>query len=363
MGNINYIYFSILFLLSALIFIMLSPALSYAQVQAYEQKKSNEISINARVLDSTTLISGKMKISLWGVENLSSKSLIFDLKARQALEHKIGNKNITCVIKGRIENNFVKAQCINSREEDLSLFLLRFGFASANRREIYKTIYEVPYLRAEEYAKNNGNGIWGDSGNLDEKQSKNFLMAAIILIVVFVLAIGVLSIYFMRVVSRVIEIQNKSIDLAAKERSLKDKEKYIIASMINAEIRSNKAKIEAYLRIYEETLKNINDSNKFLEYKKSGDIIQRQPSLSRSVFDGNTSKLDLFGSRLASEVIHYYARIKTRPDYVEIKPDTSHKKVKEIIENAVNNAKKLDKVSDKLLDSFVQHSLIKNLKV
>ncbi len=333
---------------------------SFAQVNS--DAESKEISINARVLDSTTLISGKTRISLWGIEKIDTQSAVFSLRIRQALENKIGNSNVLCVVKSKIDNDFVKAQCINSKEEDLSMFLLHEGYASADRKEIYRSIYETPYLNAEQSAQASNNGIWGGAENSDYKQSKNFLMGSLILIIVFILALVVLGFHLMRGFSRVVDIQSQSIDLATKERALKDKEKYIIASMIDAEIRSNKAKIKAFLTIYEETLQGLSDSGRALEYQKAGDIVQKQPALSRSVFDGNTNKLDLLGSRLASSVIHYYARIKTSPDYIDIKPDTPYNEAKKIIETVIDNANKLSETSDRLTDSFVQHALIKKLE-
>ncbi len=344
----------------SLTLISLMAGVSYAQVNPEEISK--EISINARVLDSTTLLSGKTKISLWGVEKIDTKSPVFSLKIRQALEDKIGGRNILCVVKSKVGEDIVKAQCINSKEEDLSMFLLHEGYASADRKEIYKSIYEIPYLNAEQSAQASNNGVWGGAEDSGYKQSKKFLMGSLILIIVFVLALVFLSFHLMRGFSRVVDIQNQSIDLAAKERALKDKEKYIIASMIDAEIRSNKAKIKAFLTIYEETLRGLSDSGKALEYQKTGDIVQKQPVLSRSVFDGNTGKLDLLGSRLSSSIIHYYARIKTSPDYIEIKPDTTLNESREIIESVIENANKLSEVSDRLTDSFVQHALIKKLE-
>ncbi len=338
---------------------ILTSGLLYAK----NQSTPKEISINARVLNSTTLISGNTKISLWGIERIDTQAAAFHLKIRQDLEKKIGGKNVLCVIKDKIDDGLVKAQCINSKEEDLSLFLLRQGYASADRKAIYRSIYEAPYLKAEENAKSGGSGIWGGVGSSSgEKQDKKFLIGVFFIALMLVLALGVLSFHLMRGFSRVVDVQNKSIDLATKERALKDKEKYIIAAMIDAEIRSNKAKIDAYLTIYEETLQKFSDSNKALEYQKTGDIVQKQPALSRAVFDGNTNKLDLFGSRLASDIIHYYARIKTSPDYIEIKPDTPLNEAKEIIESVIENTKKIKDVSDRLIDSFVQHALIKKLE-
>lgn len=345
-----------------ILIIFIGLALNIAMSGASFGQSDKEISLNARVMDSSTLMAGKTKISLWGIEKIEDDSAIFHLKIRQALENTIADKKILCAIKSKISTNYVKAQCVNGNEEDLSLFLLNQGYASADRNEIYRTIYEAPYLNAEENAQINGNGIWGNDKHIANSQGKNFLTGVFLLIIIFILSIGAISFYIMRGFSRVVDLQNQTADLAVKERIIKEKEKYIIAAILDAEIRSNKAKIEAYIIIYEEILLGFSESERALEYQKTGDIVQKQPALNRSVFDGNTNKLDLLGPRLASSIIHYYARIKTTPEYTEIKPDLSQSDAKKIIENVISNAKKLDKISDKLTESFIQHALIKNLE-
>ncbi len=328
-------------------------------VVSYEDK-----SFNVTVKDVNILVSKGTEIILWGIEKVSPNKTIFNLKARSKLENKIGGNTILCTIKSE-DGDSVKAQCINHTEEDLSLFLLQNGFVSADRAEIQGSIFEKPYLEAEKQAQENNNGIWAmsdDSSSSADRQGKNFMIGAIFLMLVFVLALGVLGFFLVRGFKRVVDVQNHSLDLAMKERSLKDKEKLIVASMIKSEIIENKAKIEAYLVIYEEMLNDFSSAEGASKFQKTGEIIQKQPALSRSVFDGNTDKLDLFGSTVSSQVIHYYARIKSSPDYIEINPDTPVLEVKEIIASAVSNAKKLYEISDNLLQRFLDNALVKDLE-
>jgi len=328
-------------------------------VVSYEDK-----SFNVTVKDVNVLMSKNTKILIWGIEKVSPNKTIFNLKSRSKLEKKIGSNPILCTIKSE-DVDSVKAQCINQAEEDLSLFLLQNGFVSADRAEIQGSIFEKPYLEAEKQAQENNNGIWAmsdDSSSLADRQGKNFLIGAIFLMLVFVLALGVLGFFLARGFKRVVDVQNQSLDLAMKERSLKGKEKLIVASMIKSEIIENKAKIEAYLVVYEEMLSDFSSVEGASKFQKTGEIIQKQPALSRSVFDGNTDKLDLFGSAVSSQVIHYYARIKSSPDYIEINPDTPVLEVKEIIASAVSNAKKLYEISDNLLQRFLDNALVKELE-
>ncbi len=349
--------------------IFMSVAVMSGQSFAQEAEGVNlsyeDVPYSVHVINSTTLISGDVEISLWGIEKIQAGASIFHLKVRSALEKEVGGKDVLCTVKERYGAQNVRAQCINDQEADLSLFLLQQGYASADRAAVYGSVYERPYLDAEEHARINKRGAWADdvASSSGDAQSQNFMMAAVFMMAVFILALGLLGFYIMRGFGRVVDIQNQSIDLASKERALKDKEKYIVASIIDAEIKANKSKIDAYIMVYEEVLQRLDTKGVTPKYQKTGEIIQKQPVLDRSVFDGNTDKLDSFGARLASDVIHYYARIKTVPDYVEVTPDMPQNEVVEILKTVVENAQKMNEISDQLADDFVQHALIKRTDV
>ena len=343
------------------------PISSYGQDSTFGQSPSRypDVSFDVRVVDTTTLVAKKTRISLWGVEKINVTDPVFYLRARNALEQKVGNNPVLCTVKNKESDHMIKAQCINSEEEDLSLFLLQNGYVSADRTEIYGSIYEKPYLSAERQAQLAENGAWEKgadtpSGQTDT-QHQNFLMIIFFSVVVFILGFGLFGFRLLRGFGHVVRLQNQSINLAAKERSLRNKEKHIIASMLHAEIKSNKAKIDAYLMVYEEALREFKNPDDVPKYKKTGDIIQKQPLLDRAVFDGNTDKLDLFGAHLASDIIHYYARIKTSPDYIEVTPDMQEKDVLNILGHATHHARKLGEISDTLLEKFKKSSLVKSL--
>lgn len=350
---------------SVFMFAAMMSGHSFAQGAEGANLSYEDVPYSVRVINSTTLISGDVEISLWGIEKIHSGASIFHLKVRSALEKAVGGQDVLCTIKEKYGAQNVKAQCINDQESDLSLFLLQKGYASADRAAIYGSVYERPYLDAEENARINGRGAWaGDvASSSGDTQSQNFMMIAFFLMAAFILVLGLLGFYIMRGFGRVVDIQNQSIDLASKERALKNKEKYIVASIIDAEIKANKSKIDAYIMVYEEVLQRLDNQDITPKYQKTGEIIQKQPVLDRSVFDGNTDKLDSFGARLASGVIHYYARIKTVPDYVEITPDMPQNEVVKILKTVVGNAQKMNEISDQLADDFVRHALIKRTDV
>jgi len=325
--------------------------------QTYEEKE-----YDVTIKDVNLLIAGKTKIILWGVEKVNPNAAVFNLKARNVLENIIGGKPVICTTQAR-KGNVISAQCINNSEADLSLFLLQQGLVSADRTAIHGSVYEAPYLEAERIAHDHKYGVWAANEEYSvvpgDKQTKNFMLGAFLLVAVFIMALIVLGFFVMRGFGRVIDVQSRSLDLAMKERDLKEKEKLVIASMINSEVKENKSKVEAYLLVYEEMMRDFLDESKPPTYQKTGEVIQKQPALGRVVFDGNTDKLDLFGSDLASNLVHYYARIKTNPDYIEIAPDTQIAEVQNIILTAVTNAKKLDEISALLLERLADHDALK----
>lgn len=322
------------------------------------------VRVNARAVDGRTLVSGNFRITLWGVETVQTGQPVFSLTARNALEEIIDNHPIECSIKSRAGNEIV-AQCVNDGEEDLSLFLLTQGYAVVDRQSVYGTSFEQPYIEAEMRAQSEGRGLWsmaaqGGPGAAGGDDSRTFLIAGSVLVGILIIALLGITFFILRGFRAVVDVQNQSMDLASKERVLREKEKFVIASMINAEVKTNKSKIEAYLLMYEELLKDLKDKTREPKYKKSGDIIQRQPALSRAVFDGNTAKLDMMGSQAASDIIHYYARIKTVPDYIELEPDAPVSEAVALVESAVEGAKKLDTISDRVLDRFASMLLVQD---
>lgn len=332
---------------------------SPADVSVDQDQGKNNFRVQARASDADALVSGKYRIKLWGIEALDGSSAFLKLKSRTALDDKIEGKPVSCFIKDRTGDE-VLAQCVNANEEDLSLFMIQQGFVSVDRAAVFGTIFERPYIDAENQARQAGRGIWIESTATAEKKLPfdGFFLGGVIVLLLFLVGLMAIALFIMRGFRNVVDVQNQSIDLASRERSIREKEKYIIASMLDAEIRSNKAKIEAYIAIYEEMLADFEDKSTQPKYKRSGDIVQKQPVLNRSVFDGNTDKLDLLGREAASDIIHYYARIKTMPDYETLEPDTSLKKAKETVTNALEGAKKLDQISDVILEDFAVRSLI-----
>ncbi|MEM7650694.1 MAG: hypothetical protein AAF204_01255 [Pseudomonadota bacterium] len=339
------------------------PTLVFAQ----DQETPRFFEAQARAVDAANLVAGKTPIKLWGVQAIEGMPAQFSLKARSALENVLGSEKIRCQLKSR-EGDVIHAQCTNSAELDLGLYMLQQGYGVADRAAVFGSVFEDAYIQAEMTAQNQGVGVWARGSadkNSDEDTSGYMLFVGPILLLCMLAAFAVLTMTIMRGFQKVTDAQNQNMDMMSRERALRDKERQIFATMLDSEIKANKSKIEAYLVVYDEMLKDLKNLDKPPKYKTAGDIVQAQPALDRSVFDRNTDKLDILGDRLSSEVIHFYARIKNKPDYINLEPDTPESEARAIVEKAYNNAKRMDEISDRLIDMFSEggHALAEEIEI
>lgn len=346
-----------LFLLA---FFMILPVGAGAQEKAGSPPSRFEAQV--RAADAITLMAGQTPVRLWAVQTFAGANPAFDLRARTTLDNAVGQKKVTCDIKSR-DGSAAVAQCVNTQDEDLGLFMIQHGFVSVDRAALYGTVFEDAYIQAEMQAQSRGIGLWaederGGKGEQGQDSSAYVMSFGAMLLLCIVGAFTVLSIFIMRGFQRVIEAQNTNVEMMSRERKLRDKERAIVAVMLDSELKANKAKIEAYRVVYEEMLNALKDPDRPPRYKKAGDIIQRQPALARSVFDRNTDKLDMLGGRLSSELVHFYARIKSNPDYVNLEPSTPVEEAVSILEKSLAGAIRLDNLAGKLLEAFANSGIV-----
>lgn len=349
------VFLAFLTLNTGFCFAQTQPAPAAGEAVQQPAKVPNLFQAEARAADSATLMVKRTPVYLWGVESVTGAGPAFDLKARTALDNVIGGKKAECEVKSQ-EDGKIHAQCVNSNDVDLGLFMLQQGYVTVDRSSVYGSVFEEPYVQAETRAQDSGLGIWAASdltGKTSGRAEGSLMLSfGFILFLCIIVAFGMLSIIIMRGFQKVIDAQNDNVEMMTRERKLRDRERSVVAVMLDSELKANKSKIEAYLVVYEEMLKALKDPSRPPKYKKSGDIVQRQPALDRSVFDRNADKLDSLGQRLSSELIHFYARIKTHPDYEDIEPERELKDVIEIVEEAIGSARRLNKLADRLVESF-----------
>lgn len=324
---------------------------------AYLPAKAQDADIlrgQLRASNENTLMGRAGQVQLWGVERVEGLSATEQSKARMVLDDAVEGAQVHCRVRERLDDG-VAAQCMGAEEQDLALWMLRQGYVSADRAQVFGSVYEDAYIDAEREAQLEARGIWGHAA----AQSGGALQGNGMLIVVlcfvlflFVIVTFVIMHIIIRGFEKVSAAQERHADMIGRERALKDKERSIVATMLNSEIRANKSKIDAYLIVYEEMLVGLKNPERQPKYKKAGDIVQKQPALDRAVFDGNADKLDALGDRLSSAVIHFYARIKSKPDYMTLEPDTPLEEAIAMVEKGVAGAKRMNDIADTLIQDF-----------
>ena len=114
-----------------------------------------------KVVDGDTIILNGEKIRFAGIDTpeLKQKCIKNDQKvlcgvlAKKLLLEKIDNKTPECIREGKDIYKRTLAECfING--ESLSVFLVRNGYAFAYRK------YSDKFIKEEEFAKKNKNGLW-----------------------------------------------------------------------------------------------------------------------------------------------------------------------------------------------------------
>ena len=114
-----------------------------------------------KVVDGDTIVLNGEKIRFSGIDTpeLKQKCIKNDQKvfcgvlAKKLLLEKIGNKTPECIREGKDIYKRTLAECfING--ESLSVFLVRNGYAFAYRK------YSDKFIKEEEFAKKNKNGMW-----------------------------------------------------------------------------------------------------------------------------------------------------------------------------------------------------------
>ncbi len=336
----------LLAILIVMIAVMLWPAALMAQSQSFQGK--------ARAIDGTSLQIGAEKIFFWGVRGVGGASAQQQINARITLDALTHGQDVRCESKFISDKGQHHAQCINVEDKDMGLAMVQAGFATVDRASVFGTVFEQPYITAETQARDTQSGIWADN------QGSGYYAQIIVLLAAATVLIGLIEVlailYFGRVMAagfeKLRQEQAYHSELFAKEQKLKAKESSIIASMLEAEIKSNRARIEAFVLVYDEMLKEIRDVTKKPKYKMSGDIVQLQPGLERAIFDTHTAKIEALGPRLSSALVHFYARIKSKPEYTNLEPEMPQHEAIKTVEVVINNARKLQEIADGLLVEF-----------
>lgn len=307
--------------------------------------------------------SAPVRVRLWGVSPLTDTDHIAGMLA---LEEGINNSPVNCTIKQWSSPDFAYAQCIGFGEKDMALSLIEKGYAMADRTVIGGTIFDSIYRNAETAARKGRLGLWHKV--MPPDSARDFYAAqqdpfqvtqdmATIVIAAMILGpfIGMLIVggIIYGGFQRLLHLQRYQIAMAnKKDRTMREREKFIVAASLEGELNTNRAKLDAFIIIYEELLRNLRDPLKDHKYKKAGDIIHEKPALSRNVYDSNIDKLDLLGQTVVTELTALYTQIEPNPNYRTIEPDTPIDEVIDFVAAIVRDAEAMLTPIDRICSSL-----------
>lgn len=334
-----------------IVFFTVSPA-------SAQDGTAQRVEGSATIINSINLSLNNKTVRLTGLNQATTRALGYDLIAQQALQDLIGGQDVTCIIRAR-----GIGQCFNARGRDIGLSMLQTGYAFLDRPAIKNADYRGAYEKAGRDAQIKGAGLWqqikGDpSSNTNTGPlltAGTVLQSPILLGIIAALIagplIGMLFVGWIQFVmlGRLVKLQKHQIASNHKqERVLKDRERFVVSAALEGEINTNKAKLDAFLIIYEEMLRGLKDPTKTPKYKGGGDVVHEKPTLIRTVYDSNLDKLELLGTQLVADLTRLYVAIDASPDYITLEPDMPVEQVINIVQKIVNDARALREPMDQI---------------
>jgi hypothetical protein len=289
----------------------------------------------ATPVNPVTLQAEGLRITLWGVRPVGDPAI--DLKATDLLDNMIGSAAITCRAIGGTSTDTV-ARCSDHADEDLGLELLNRGYVVVDRRQ---DVSSVPaYMEAQKAAHRNAVGIWRQV-EMGEKAGVPVWLQIImgaspvagLLLVAFVM--------YYRLKRLETQQQEEREHTQRKENQLVVRERHVLVSTLEGELTENKNRVEAFLTIYGAMLENLQSKTEKPKYQQSGDIVQKHPSLSKTVFETSTGKFSLLDMKLAAQISKLYAALPKEQEYVNIEPGVPIESARALVEKVMREAEAL----------------------
>lgn len=320
--------------------------------------RPEQFGASATAVDGANLLTSRYLITLWGVEPVEASGTTLSLKARTILDNIIGGKPVQCEVKEWHGDRPV-ARCLNAQEIDLALAMIEAGYATVDRPAVSGSVFDVPYRTAETKAQQNAMGGWSigqaqESGLAAYFNGNDQLIYAWLIGVLALPLLGVLfvaSVLGARLVRLEKYLEQTIGEAETRQKTLREQERFVVASMIENELSANKGKLEAFIIIYNDLLKSLRQSKEH-RYQASGEIVHDAPLLERTVFEGNLNRLDLLGPAAAGEIVAVYSHIQSNPNYTtldaSVPMDEAILKVQKVVSDAESLIPKMDKIIQSL---------------
>jgi hypothetical protein len=278
-------------------------------------------------------------VRLWGVEVPPGADAATRLKGRAALDALLTVGGVAC------ETERAGAlYCKNADNIDIALALVQAGHLLADRRAVAGSPMAQSYLNAEAEAAREHAGVWAGLGD-DPRTHQRSALGRIELFAA-VGALAVLTIVCCALMgARIARLRRTVEETTARlvrKRELEVQERALLGAMLEAELRANKTKTEAFLILYGEQLERLRSADGPVTYRRSGDIIHKQPTLQRTVFDRVADRVAILGPRVARALEGFYAGVRAEAEYVDITPGMSGQEAAAILDKALEQCRALD---------------------
>jgi len=327
-------------------------------------------------IDGVTLASAEHRIVLWGIKPVEKGVTPMELNAIDLLDKLIGNEKVSCKIIIRTYQKIL-ARCIGYTNLDLGLELINQGLAVIDRGQMRKDNFSDVYIDAEKLARRNKKGIWGFVGTkkeysiLPENIKKYFSNIKPLFLLIIGPIIGFLIGFILagiRLKKEITSQKNKIKNIKQKEFILRMQEKNMLMSSIKVELIDNKEKAIAFISLYEEMLKKLNDDNIEPNYKKTGEVIQKHPALDKNIFESNADKFSLLNLNIASDISKIYANMPEQQEYIKLDMEMFIGEAIDTVSNVIKEAEKLLDLVGRAINmidsesSFLEKSILNEIR-
>jgi hypothetical protein len=306
-------------------------------------------------VDPVMLKGGGTRVTLWGVKPAGNAAV--DLKAVALLDDMIEAADVSCkAVGGASGGDDIVARCANHNDDDLGLELLNRGLVVLDRQQ---DVSSVPaYIDAQKAAHRNAEGIWRQVAMVDEADVPSWLQVLLGLSPVAGLVFVAAVMYYS--LKRIETQQREDREQAErKENLLLARERHVLVSTLEAELNDNRNRIEVFLAIYRAMLENLKSKTETPKYQQSGDIVQKHPALSKTVYETSAGKFSLLDMKLATHLSKLYASLPKGQEYINIEPGVPLDSATALVEKVLREAEALlPPITDGIaaLEQFVAES-------
>lgn len=297
-----------------------------------------------RAVDPVTLRAEGLYIRLWGIQPAKAADTPLELRAMELIDALIQEGQVNCRLEGGQIPDLI-GRCTVQSGQDLALELLGNGYAVVDRRQTYNTVFASNYQKAEEQARAMKRGAWSLIDRQEVQLPKwlqSDVMAPLVIFGGMLLGFLLNALLMLRFMGRYAQTQSsENLQVERKEALLQSRERQVLLTTLEGELAENKNKIDAFIVIYSDLLASLNDPAQTPKYQQVGDIVQKHPSYSKTVFEANVGKLSLLDIKLAGHLSKLYSAMPKEQEYINLDQNVPLETAVKLVEMVVQDAQQL----------------------